>query len=311
MVGVAFELLRVNFRFLSTSYLGIVMPLFILSLVLAAIGFCGLMISKATTGYASGGRGTAEAAYVLSMMGGYFGYILTFFVQAVVVHEAVIAYEHSDEPEKLKVSDVWVRIKKDLGPIVASFFGIIPIWFVIFIIGVILYEIGKAISDSAAGLSILLIYLFTTYLNVCLSNYLMLRLRSRYGFITAFLRSITLTFGKWRWWRTMGVQAIMGIVMFSFYSMSLTPFSILLYLYISHILPGVAGHERMTVATVMISVSLLYGGLVFGYFCNLLLLGCTANYYSLVEEKEHVGLQDDIAHLGISETSIKLQEGEY
>jgi hypothetical protein len=310
-IGAAFELLRVNFRLISVSFLIMVMPLLLLCILLVSMGFIGFMKQKLSYISGSGGGTASVVLNMAAMLIGYFGYFLTLFIQAVVLHEVVIAYEHSDDPQNIKVSDVWQLIKGDLGRIVLSFLGVIPLSVLLFILAAVIYAVGFAISSSAAGLSILIIYLINIYVNVCLSNYLMLRLRSEYNIFTSIGKSFSLTVGRWRWWRTLGVHFVMTLVAISFYFVSMIPFSVLIYLFRVHLAPTMARDEILTWMYVVIGAALAYAGVVFAYFINLVLLGSTVNYYSLVEEKEHVGLQVDIEQIGMVTESDKKQEGEY
>jgi hypothetical protein len=309
-IGTAFELLRVNFRLISVSFMIMVMPLLIICIVLVSMGFVGFMRQKASY-YSTGGTTASVIINTISILIGYFGYFFTLFIEAVVLHEVIIAYEHSDDPANIKVSDVWKLIKGDLGRIVLSFLGLIPLSVVLFILVAVIYYIGVSISSSAAGLSILIIYIIYIYFNVCLSNYLMLRLRSEYGVFTAMAKCVTLTVGRWRWWRTLGVHFVMTLVTVSFYFVSMIPFSVFIYLFRIHIAPTMTHEGSVFWMYIVIGISLAWAGVVFAYCLNLVLLGSTANYYSLVEEKEHVGLQVDIGQIGIVSESVKIQEGEY
>lgn len=308
-IGTAFELLRINFRLISVSFLIIVMPLLVICILLVSMGFIGFM--KQNVSYISGGGTASVALNTITIVIGYFGYFFTLFVQSIVLHEVVIAYEHSDDPRNIKVSDVWKMIKGDLGRIVLSFLGLIPLGVLMGFIVFIVYALGASISNSAAGLSVLLIYLIYIYVNVSMSNYLMLRLRSEYGVFTAMAKSFSLTVGRWRWWRTLGIHFVMTLVAMSFYFVSMIPFSVLIYLYRVHLVPSMTRDQGLSFTYVVVGVGLAYAGVVFAYCLNLVLLGSTANYYSLVEEKEHVGLQIDIEQIGIDTESVKIQEGEY
>ena len=116
-IGTAFELLRVNFRLISVSFLIMVMPLLLLCIQMVSMGFIGFMKQKVS--YISGVSGSASVVLnMIALLIGYFGYFFTLFIEAVVLHEVVIAYEHSDDPSNIKVSDVWKLIKGDLGRIV-------------------------------------------------------------------------------------------------------------------------------------------------------------------------------------------------
>ena len=298
-IGTAFELMRVNFRLISVSFLIMVMPLLQLSILLMSMGLIGFLKQKATY-YSSSVSTTAATLNTIAIFIGYFGYFFTLFIEAVVLHEVIIAYEHSDDPGNIKVADVWKLIKGDLGRIILSFLGLIPLSVLLLILTVVIYAVAASISTSATGLSILIIYLLYVYINVCMSNYLMLRLRSEYNVYKAITKSFSLTVGKWRWWRTLGVHFV-----------TMIPFGIIIYLLRLHFLSDLPRDQSVTYASLFTGVSLLYAGSVFAYCINLILLGSTANYYSLVEEKEHVGLQVDIGQIGIAADPTKKQEGEY
>ena len=61
---------------------------------------------------------------------------------------------------------------------------------------------------------------------------------------------------------------------------------------------------------IMMTILIIYGGVVMSYLSNLVILGTTVNYYSLIEEKEHVGLQVAIDNIGLHSSTNQL-EGEY
>lgn len=307
-IGTAFEFLRQNFKVLSMSFLVLVMPLLIISLITLALGFVGGV--RQSIAHTSIGNQPGIVS-IISILVGYFGYILAFYVEAIVVHMVVIAYEGSDDPATLTVSDIWTLIKKDMGRIVASFFGLFFFSLVFMIVVAIIYGIGAAISNSSAGLSMLIIYIASIYLQIAMSNYLMLILRSEFNIITAFGRSLRLTAGRWRWWKTLGITIVMTIVALSFYSVSLMPFSAAIYLYSTHVVSAMSRTEGLGVIYILMGLAIVYGGLILSYLINLVFLGHTINYYSLVEEEEHVGLRINIENLGIYDSSVKLQEGDY
>ena len=307
-IGTAFELMRVNFRLISVSFLIMVMPLLLLTIGLVSMGIVGLAKQKLT--YIAGNSVPSSFNRIIASIG-YFGYLFTLFVEAVVLHEAVIAYEHSHDPGNIKVSDVWALIKSDLGRIISSFLGLIPLALLMGISTYFIYTIGSSISSSATGLSILLIYLLYIYINTCMSNYLMLRLRSEYSVFTAVSKCISLTVGKGRWWRTLGVHFVTTLVAFSFYSVSLIPFGVILYVFFAHQASLIARDQALSYYYLIIGIGISYAGVIFAYCLNLVLLGSTANYYSLVEEKEHVGLQINIGNIGVNSELAKNQEGEY
>jgi hypothetical protein len=308
-VGTAFELLRQNIRLISMCFLVFVMPVLIVSLLTLSLGFIGLM--KQSAQHTIGAKNDPAVAYVLSIIVGYFGYMSTFFAEAVVLHMAIIAYEGSDDPSRLTPSDVWILIKRDMGRIVGSFFGLFFYSLVFIIAAAIVYAIGAAISSSATGLSILLIYLGAIYVQISLSNYLMLTLRSEYNVIASLGKSLALTAGGWRWWKTFGITIVMSMIVFSFYSVSLMPFYGAIYIYTTHTVAAMGKTDGLNVIYILVGIGLIYGGVVVGYFCNLIILGHTVNYYSLIEDKEHIGLQMDIENLGMHESSFKIQEGDY
>ena len=290
------------------SFLIMVMPFLLLTIGLVSMGVVGLLKQKLI---AHSGNSGSNAFNKLMASVGYFGYLLSLFIEAVVLHEVVIAYEHSDDPRSIKVSDVWRLIKEDSGRILLSLLGFIPIVVILGILTLIFVALGTAISSSATGLSILLIYLLYIYVNTCMSNYLMLRLRSEYSVFTAISKCFSLTTGRWRWWRTLGVHFVTTMVTFSFYSVSLIPLGVLSYLFLTHLFSTIAKDQVLSYYYIMVGISISYAGVIFAYCLNLVLLGSSANYYSLVEEKEHVGLQVNIGQMGIVTESEKIHEGEY
>ena len=305
-IGTTFDLLRQNFILLSRSFLYLVMPILAVSILIISVGFLGLI--KSTVKAKLGSSSTAVNTMILAI--GYIGYILTFYVQAVVVHELVIAYEHSEHPSHITVSDIWVLIKADMGSIFASFFGLMPLFFFIGVVSALIYTAFASISDSAAGLWILIMYLANVYLYICLSNFLMLRLRSEYNIYQAISKSISLTIGAWRWWRTLGIMLVLSLILFCLYTVSLYPLSIVIYIYRVHFLPTMVREDYLNYLYIMMTILILYGGVVMSYLSNLIILGTTVNYYSLIEEKEHVGLQVAIDNIGLHSSTNQL-EGEY
>lgn len=304
VIGTAFELLRQNFRLISMAFLFIVMPLMLLAIIIGAIGLVGFTVR-------SSGLHKYYDTYFILFLVSYIGYIITIYFQSAVLHEVVIAYEHSEHPAQLRVKDIWAYVKNDLGRIVGSFFGMFPLWIVMGIISALMYAVFASFSSSAGGLWIFIAYLINIYISVCMSNYLMLRLRSQYSVITSVTKSITLTFGKWRWWRTLGVAFIMMLIAFSFYSVSLIPFSIVAYMFRTHLVSQLRYDQIQNISFIIMGIAVIYSGVILSYCLNLMLLGTTVNYYSLVEEKEHLGLQFDIAQLGLNLSNHKAKEGEY
>ena len=309
-IGTAFELLRQNFKLISLSFLYIVMPVLALSMLTASIGLIGLIKNAVAAGNGKTISNNSYAQHGITIAVGYVGYLITLFIQSVVLHEVVMTYELSEDPKKNNVADVWKLIKSDMSNILGSFFGLFPLWFALVFIAVMIYTFSAGISDSAAGLSILIMYFAGVYLSVCMSNFLMLRLRSEYGLLAAFTTSVTLTFGKWRWWKTLAILCVMTFIVFCFYTVSLYPFTIALYLFRLHWFDIMPREDYLKYLYIIMGLGFAYIGIIFSYLTNLVLLGTTVNYYSLIEDKEHVGLQVDIEQLGL-DTNIKTQEGDY
>jgi hypothetical protein len=309
VIGTSFDLLRQNFKLISMCFVVIVLPLMTLAIFMASMGLIGT-VKQNIAQAASGSKNPAIWNVILFLIG-YIGFIITFYFQSAVLHETIIAYENSDDPQQLKVSDVWTFIKADMGRIIGSLFGLIPLWIALGIVAALVYTLFASVSRSAGGLWIFILYLGYIYITVCMGSFLMLRLRSEYGILTSLVKSITMTFGDWRWWRMLGINFIMMLVVFSFYSVSMIPLGILIYIYKIHVVSSMPRDQVLMVYYTIVGIGLSYAAVGLCYCWNLVLLGSTVNYYSLIEENEHIGLQMDIANIGVNEESINFKDGEY
>ena len=307
-IGVAFDLLGQNFSFISRCFLVFVMPFLVFSLLTFVLGVVATL-RRQTMIYS--GSHSSSMMETVGIIVGYFAYIFTFFVQSVVMHEVIIAYESSDDPSQLRVSHVWAMIKADTAQIIGSFIFLLLLIFPVAFASAAIIGVGAMISSSAGGFAVLVAYAGMIYLQICLSNYLMLRLRSEYGAFTSLKKSISITFGNWRWWKTFGVTLVMSIITSGFYTFSFWPFSLLLYLLVNHFRPLLSTQHAQDIAYVVVTVAVIYAGIVIAYFCNLIVIGASVNYYSLIEDSEHVGLTMNIEQIGIKDEAKKMQEGEY
>jgi hypothetical protein len=220
--------------------------------------------------------------------------ILSFIVGSVMaigtVYEYMLLYEkHPDA--KITTSQIWKALRKD-------FFNILFTCISLTVISVgILGLIGYLSFMMLGAISAFFITLIASvYLIVILSIYLIVRLCEKENVVASVLRCFKLIEGKW--WQTFALLFICYIVQTALVSLVLIPFSF------AGTTENLLSNSASTMTSNLVFIALAGIVLILATtlsFC-LTLVVTGFQYFSLVEEKDAVGLLQRIKNLGTPPT---------
>ena len=306
VIATTFDFFRQNFKLISKCYLTFVLPFVLVSIFI----MIGHFIS------ANHSDQNKSNVNLHTFFIGLISLFSTLYWEATVLNELVIAYEQSEEVERLEIANVTTLIKKDLLLISGSIVGLLILGVIISLLTGLLSLFSILILVAIGYESYfetILILVFCTisfYILICMSSFFMLLLKDEYDVLSASMKSITMTFGKWRWLKTFSTFAILLLITGVFYSFSFSPFYLLIYLFDAHNI-SLSFIEANTYRHAILYTGFAASSIIFSYSYHLVLVGASINYYSLIEEKEHVGLLTNISNIGVITNNIKLKEGEY
>jgi hypothetical protein len=274
IINATFLFIQQNFRLFLTSILYIAGPFSLLA------GLCiGIFQSYAL-------QPLEGITYSITAI---FVYVPSFLLASVTVMATVYHFVYLYmERRHFEVSDVWQRVRKDL---VRLFFS----------------TIGVAILST---LGVFLCFLPGIYLFFALIPVFSIQTKERIGFFDAISRSFKLTSGQW--WRTFGLWIVMSIVQGLISFIIVSPFFVAM---------GVLGFLNLGKTADLPSSTFMLLYIIANSLNNILSLICGSivfvamafHYFSLVEEKEGLGLMEKIRLMGTrsDETAEPDEEEEY
>ncbi|AKD05089.1 hypothetical protein POKO110462_16075 [Pontibacter korlensis] len=277
-LNATFIFIKANFKPLSKAILLYVSPVAILAGI-----FSGLYQSRLFQQLTGGGPYNTMGEYTFFNQVTSLNYIITMFltlmayvVVALTVYGFMVAY--MDEEGKVTPAAVWEHIKRNL---VQATYASIALGIVCFL------------SVFLLGLGI--------YLSVVLSIFLIVMVREETGFIDTIERCFYLIKGNW--WATFGLIFVVSIVQGVLGWFATLPAGVIILLRVLQ-LPG-ANSELLLILTSTITTILT----TYTYCITMLALGF--QYFNLVEQKDGIGLMEQVDQIGHNNTNTAANEGEF
>jgi hypothetical protein len=202
--------------------------------------------------------------------------LMAYVTVALTVYGFMVAY--MDEEGEVTPAAVWEHIKRN---IVQATYASVAIGVVCFL------------SFFLLGLGI--------YLSIVFSLFLIIMVREETGVIETIERCFYLIKGNW--WATLGLLLIAGIIQGFFAWLTALPFGAVMLMRGLQV-PG-AENEIVLVASNTLATVLT----TFTYCISTLALGF--QYFNLVEEKDGIGLLEQVEQIGSSNSKFAANEGEY
>ncbi|RDV14200.1 hypothetical protein DXT99_15520 [Pontibacter diazotrophicus] len=277
-LNATFYFIKTNFRPLLRALL-----LYVTPVALAAGIFSGLfqartfqrMTGEAT--YSTFGDNVfmnqvTSLNYILSMI----FTLLSIFILSLTVYSFMVVYQ--DEEGEVQPAAVWEHIKANLVPVIYSGIAISVVTF---------------LSIFFFGLGI--------YLGIVLSLFIIVMVREELGFIETVERCFYLIKGNW--WATFGFLLIVGIIQGLIGVLAALPLGAVTMLRAFEV-PGMDSDILLVVVNASASVLS-----IFLYCIYAVAIGF--QYYNLVEQKDGIGLMEQVDLIGRSETNLTANEGEF
>lgn len=295
-LNAATEYLRQNFVVLSKTTLLIVMPLLVLGLVSSNIGV--YYLGTAFTGLSDNSSDTLAFSLVWSMMLVFFFLAIGIIVNIAVLYEHMRLYSMTETPEQITMRDVLQQMRRKAGVYVKTTVGIyflLTFAYIIFAIGVGLFVGLLGITGGALfiGIGLLLSLLGGVYIFAAISMLYIVRTVEGLRFGSAIRRCFNLA--QQKFWTTFCLYLVTYLII---YSVTAVP----TWLGMGF----VGGFSLLSVSTsawlltALLTIAEIIYVSVYLVVNSLGMLVVAFRYFSLVEEREGIGLLRKIDFIGVA-----------
>lgn len=270
LVSFTFEFLRQNFSKFSRAIVFYAGP----AMLLLGI-FMGLFLPGFRFTLLGMGAAMARTGFILALIGS-----VAITMQTAIVNTFVMLYMDRGGWDGFEVRDVWVEARKDIVMLLLTVWGI----------GV--GSLLLLVLASVTGPFIIIFYFPVLYLTIALSLAPSIRSRERLGFTDSVKRSFELINGKW--WSTFGLMIVMGFIV--------GVIAMILYVPATFISLMLGLHEASSddpsKFTAALSMLMTIISMVSYLLYSILLLAINFQYYNLVEQKDGLGMMEEIESIG-------------
>jgi hypothetical protein len=300
ILGAPFRLMRRNPR----PTLGVALALQAVVLVVSGV-VIGLITAQAFARIDSSLQGDASTIEAGSIATLYLSLLIPVLLSLVVsaLVQAVIVLEVSRQTlgEKLRFGRLWARVRGRLGAVIGWTFLVVLfviLWYVLVVILVVLATLlGSANLGVGIGLGILFVLgaiVLAVWLAVKLSLTNCAIVLERVSVGRAMGRSWRLTTGVGPFWKTLGIEALVGAILYFGTSILTFPISLLGGVFTSLVDPNGSGSGSASAVSVIVLVATGVVALVAGAVASVIVSATTALIY-LDQRMRKEGLDLDLA----------------
>ncbi|SFG02281.1 hypothetical protein [Pontibacter chinhatensis] len=276
-LNATFTFIKQNFKPLSKSILLYVSPVAILAGIFSGIYQSRLFQQISDGTYSSAGEfAVFNQLTSLNQVVSMFFAVLAYVVVALTIYGFMAVY--MDEEGEVRPAAVWEHIKRN---IVQATYSSIVIG-VICILSIFLFGLG-------------------IYLMVVLSLFLAVMVREETGFVETIERCFYLIKGNW--WATLGLMIVAGIIQTVISWLAAIPLGAVMILR-GLLVPGAESDALLIISNTITTLLT-----TFTYCISVLAIGF--QYFNLVEEKDGVGLMEQVELIGKTNTNTTANEGEF
>jgi hypothetical protein len=289
ILNISFTFLRQHLKPVFKSLLFIAGPFILVGSVLPGLLFYPWIGADSPAGFSS--------FDISSVLVNILSFIVGVVMAITTLYQYMLLYMKKDTPSHISTADVWKAVRANFFNVLISCACLV----IISTIGVMFsgYLIFSVVGDGAGAiLGFFLLMFATIYLTVAFSPFLIMRLVEKVDIFRAIGRCFKLIEGKW--WQTFALLFVCYIIQSALVSIVFVPFYTFVFA------------ERMLSNDTVpdLTTSLIYvavGGVILvltvaASFCLTLVVTCF-QYFSLVEDKESVGLMQRIQQLGHTPSS--------
>lgn len=298
-ISATFEFVKQNFKPLSKSMLFIAGPAILVSTFFFGDFYTSLV----------GQRGNAlgitewfsSAAFWLELIGMFVFAVLAGIFTVSTINNYVKAY-HEKKSTNVQVHEVWTLVRSSFwgyfGTVVLTI-GFLMVAYIVSIIIIALLFQGQPVAMLVSLFGVIFGLIFLAFILVLIFP---IRSFERIGFLQAFGRAFSLSYGKW--WSTFGVVFITWLISYVMSMIFLVPIFVVQAIYSLHSMQPFGLNdpipkEILWVVQVFYSISL-----VVSYLTQALpLLSATFQYFDLVERREAKGLMERIEMFGAEQSA--------
>jgi hypothetical protein len=289
VLNVSFTFLRQHFKAIFKSLLFIAGPFILVGSVLPGLLFYPWIGASSGIGFSS--------FDISSVLVNILSFIVGSIMAITTIYQYMLLYMQKDTPSTISTNEVWKAVRAHFFNVLISCAGLVALY----TMGVMIsgYTVFGILGGGAgAVLGVFLLMFAVIYLTVVFSSLPIMRLVERVDFIKAIARSFKLIEGKW--WQTFALLFVCYIIQTALVSVVFIPFYT--FLIAQQLLSNEASPD-MTTSLIYVAV----GGVILVLsvtisFCLTLVVTCF-QYFSLVEDKESVGLMQRIQQLGHTTSS--------
>jgi len=276
-LNATFTFIKQNFKPLSKSILLYVSPVAILAGIFSGIYQSRLFQQISEGSYSNAGEfAVFNQVTSLNQLISIFFAVMAYVVVALTIYGFMVVY--MDEEGEVRPAAVWEHIKRN---IVQATYSTIVLG-VVCVLCVALFGLG-------------------IYLMVVLSLFLIVMVREETGFVETIERCFYLIKGNW--WATLGLMFVAGIIQTMIAWLAAVPLGALIIL---QNLQVVASENGLLLVLSNTLATLLT---TFTYCISVLAIGF--QYFNLVEQKDGVGLMEQVELIGNTNTNTTANEGEF
>lgn len=268
----SFEFIRQNLKPLFLSILYITGPLFLLNGIISTYQQATL-----TDIFGSGEYGAMTGSFFLSMVTVVLGVLASSFL-TVTVYGYLILYERKNG-EPISVGEVWEVVKENFLMVIVATIG----------------------YGLIAGVGFMFLVFPGIYLAVALSLIFMVQLRERIGFFKAISRCFFLI--KENWWITFGLLFVTFIIRVVLVLVLALPVGLLVGIVGYTAIEDFSSFFEAGIGGVLVAI---LGGVITileAFVAIIIFIPLGFQYYSLLEQKDAVGLVQEMESFGASDQS--------
>ncbi len=273
MISFTFDFIRVNYKIILKSFAIFGLPLILIGSYLL-FGFIQNAAMNIGSGFGSSIYGKIGLAYVFLLAGGLF--------YAIAINVIIAQYANMEDPSKIKISDVWNGILKNLGSYIGAslLIGIIVViaFFIILIPGIYL------------SIALSFVFFIITFENKSVGS--------------AFDRSFKLIKGNW--WSTFGFILLMSVIQVLINYTITLPLSFLSIWLSEPLMSSPDIESQKTIGSIILTIISSVQILFYSLISCIIYIAIAVKYFSIVEEKENIGLRSQIESMGKTDESAEL-----
>lgn len=282
-IDISIAFVQQNFKPLLRSIITIALPPFIIFFTLGYFLFFFVYISNIGNGSFSQDFSYLSLLSLLLIIIGNSTVVAT-------IYQYLLLYIEVPDYKSINLGLLSKKVFKNLSLFIATTIQLaLFIGLIIFFLSFILITLIAIFPPVLSAIAMFGLFLFFTYFIFCLSIVYIIRAVEKNSFLAAVSRCFYLV--KENWWKTFSIFFISTFIYFS-----LIMLLSLLILFVGAVL-GTLNWDETIIGSILVILQIIYSSIQITA-SMIIFLVIAFHYFSLVEEKEGVGLLAKIKHMG-------------